>query len=885
MSSKKLCSITIVGMTALLPLRGERVEAARSVSAPAPARGQGNDARRLQISRSYGQLPLVFEANLGQTDSQVRFLSRGSGYGLFLTPTEAVLVLKRPEMSPAGGAPATKPGLPAISAVPTDQVVVRMKLVGGNHAPTVSGLQELPGKSNYFLGNERTKWRTGIPHYARVRYDEVYPGISLIYYGNQQQLEYDFVVAPGANPGSVRLQIEGGAGIRLDRDGNLVLKTSVGDLFQRTPLVYQETEGVRRTVPGRYVLKARGEIGFQVDAYDRSRPLIIDPMLTYSTYLGGTDIESGVGIAVDASGNAYVTGITLSTNFPTVGTPSQGDHASPGIFDAFVTKLDATSALVFSTYLGGNGDDRAQAIAVDPAGNAYVAGYTWSANFPTAGPPSQPALSGPWDAFVAKLDSTSALVYSTYLGGSESDFGYDVAVDVAGNAYVSGVTGSTNFPTAGTPSQPTKLGEFDAFVTKLDPISTLVYSTYLGGSGTDSGQSIAVDATGNAYVSGITISADFPTAGPPSQPANAGGNDVFVTKLDVSSAIVYSTYLGGSSQDYPYDIAVDEAGNAYVTGSTESTNFPTAGAPLQAAHAGGFTDAFVTKLDATSSRVYSTYLGGSGGDYGSGIAADADGNAYVTGATSSSDFPTAGSPFQGANAGNGDAFVSKLNQTSALVYSTYLGGTNFDGASGVSVDSVGNAYLSGTTGSTDFPTAGIPSQPAYAGGASDAFVAKLGDAPPDADGDFVPDPVDNCPTVANSDQTDSDGDGLGDACDPFFSFGFRGLFEPYAAPPTMFRGNRTVPLKSQYTDVNGNVTDSSGANPTVNIYGPVSCGDTTGGTVLDVNAAGSSGYQYHAGSQTWQFNWSTAGLASGCYYIQVTSPQAQPSPLFPIRLN
>ncbi len=429
----------------------------------------------------------------------------------------------------------------------------------------------------------------------------------------------------------------------------------------------------------------------------------------------------------------------MTTDFPKANPiqPALGEES-----DAFVTKFNATgSALVYSTYLGGSGVDSAKGIAVDSAGNAYVTGSTGSTNFPTANP-IQPAFDGlPGnDAFVTKLNpSGNALVYSTYLGGNAGDGGRGIAVDAAGNAYVTGDTISTDFPTA-SPFQAAFGGSMsDAFVTKLNAAgSALVYSTYLGGGGGccgDGGNAIAVDASGNAYVTGDTSSTDFPTASPFQAAFGGapfgGGGDAFVTKLNASgNALVYSTYLGGSGDDGGNGIAVDASGNAYVTGDTTSTDFPTA-SPFQAAFGGG-RDAFVTKLHpAGNALIYSTYLGGSGNVFeaGRGIAADASRNAYVTGETFSTNFPTA-SPFQPANSGNFDAFVTKLHPAgNALVYSTYLGGSNPDRGRGIAVDAAGNAYVIGNTFFFgDFPTVN-PIQPANAGG-FDAFVAKITDEPP-----------------------------------------------------------------------------------------------------------------------------------------------------------
>jgi uncharacterized repeat protein (TIGR01451 family) len=535
------------------------------------------------------------------------------------------------------------------------------------------------------------------------------------------------------------LAFEGGGQMQVGAEGDLVLSANGGEVCFQKPVVYQLTGGhdpsgtnggVRRVIDGRYVLEGKNRVSFQLAAYDHSKPLVIDPVLGYSTYLGGIDNDAANGIAVDSAGNAYVTGRTASINFPTMNS-IQG--ANLGGNDAFVTKLSPTgSALVYSTYLGGSREDQANGIAVDSAGNAYVTGVTDSTNFPTVNP-FQGASAGSPDAFVTKLSPTgSTLVYSTYLGGSIQDKGYGIAVDSAGNAYVTGNTYSTNFPTKN-PFQGAKAGgpdASDAFVTKLSPTgSALVYSTYLGGSLDDFASGIALDSARNAYVTGYTGSTDFPTKNPFQGAYGGGFYDAFVTKLSpTGSALVYSTYLGGSGNDPAYGIAVDSARNAYVTGYTSSTNFPTKN-PFQAANAGGFFnyDAFVTKLSPTGSAlVYSTYLGGSGDDYASGIALDSAGNAYVTGGTVSTNFPIM-NPVQGANAGGEDAFVTKLSPTgSALVYSTYLGGSDYDQANGIALDSARNAYVTGWTISTNFPTKN-PFQGANGGGGNeDAFVTKIG---------------------------------------------------------------------------------------------------------------------------------------------------------------
>jgi len=818
-------------------------------SAPLPGVAQGShsnpaafppgSATQPRLIESYGRLPLSFEINQGQTDPTVKFLSRGSGYSLFLTGNEAVLALKKPmtnSQSPmaegvaegfprprrdgapfnavvfrvaqrslfnAASSPTKRSPAPELSPAPFDgalfpnlfpssagesyrngavdtncerkdlekpqglkgepcaaparipspeslaPAVLRMKLVGASPHAQVSGLEELPGKSNYFIGNDPKKWRTNVPNYAKVKYANVYPGVDLVYYGNQGRLEYDFVVAPGGDPRSIQLGIvsdeqgggrqkavgsetDVGAGLapperapqtvplQINATGDLVVGTDGGEVIFHKPVVYQSEDnrpmqstkdkgqltkdGGKDYVDGRYVLRSDNSVGFQVASYDPAKPLVIDPVLAYSTYLGGSGYNVGYNIAVDGFGNAYLTGQTLS-NFPT--TPGAFQTTFSDTWDAFVSKVNPTgSALVYSTFLGAGG---AGGITVDPSGNAYVVGSA-SGGFPiTPGALQSTCTAG--CAFVSKLNPAgSALAYSTFLGGSSYDFGGGIAVDASGNAYVAGFAQSSDFPTTPGAFQTTNGGGADAFVSKLNPAgSALIYSTYLGGSSLDDNGGIAVDASGDAYVTGETSSTDFPTTPGAFQTTYGGGpcqgdfacGDKYVSKLNATgSALIYSTYLGGSGADWGSGIAIDGMGNAYVTGETESPDFPITPGAFQTTSKGGG-NAFVSKLNATGSAlIYSTYLGGSDTDRGNGIAVDASGNAYVAGTTSSADFPSTPDAFQATYGGDVDTFLSKLKgDGSSLLYSTYLGGSGGDtsAAFAIAIDASGNAYVTGST--------------------------------------------------------------------------------------------------------------------------------------------------------------------------------------------
>jgi len=672
------------------------------------------DEVKAQIFETYGKFPLNFEENYGQTDNQVSFLSKGSGYTLFLTPNEVVFSL-------------TKQAEQNDNQQSSEVAVIRMQMLDANDSPKISGADELPGKSNYFIGNDAEKWYTDIPNYKKVMYQDIYQDIDLIFYGNQRQLEYDFVVMPGADPSVIKLGFEGADKLTIDKDGNLILYINNDKIIQHAPVIYQEYNGVKENVSGKYVLNNNDQVGFEISTYNSELPLVIDPVLIYSTYLGGSSFEDGTGIAVDSSGNAYVTGSTSSSSdFPKTN-PIQGTFGGGGA-DAFVTKINsAGSTHVYSTFLGGNDFDSGFGIAVDSSGNAYVTGSTLSFNFPTINAIQGTKNGGAFDAFVTKINSAGNVVYSTFLGGTFADGGLGIAVDDSGNAYVTGFTQSLGFPTTN-PIDSTRGGGQDAFVTKINSAgSTHVYSTFLGGNDFDTGRGIAVDSSGNAYVTGRTFSSGFPTTNPIDSTLG-GTRDAFVTKINsAGSTHVYSTFLGGSDIDEGFGIAVD-SGNAYVTGFTQSSDFPKTN-PIDGT-LGGTRDAFVTKINsAGSTHVYSTYLGGSNFEDGLGIAVDSSGNAYVTGKTSSSsDFPKT-NPIQGTfGGGTRDAFVTKINSAgSTHVYSTFLGGNDFDSGFGIAVDS-GNAYVTGRTLSSSFPTK-FPIDNTL-GGTSDVFVTKIGESIP-----------------------------------------------------------------------------------------------------------------------------------------------------------
>jgi hypothetical protein len=694
----------------------------------------GAASSKLAPASHYGDLPLRFEANQGQTNSQVKFLSRGHGYSLFLTDTEAVLVLQR-------------------RGKRSD--VVRMQLVGANQRPKVSGLDQLPGKNNYFIGNDPNTWHRNVPTYRQVSYREVYPGVDLVYYGNQKQLEYDFVIEPGANPDKIRLKFAGAGRLSLSGHGDLEIVGSNGEVVLGHPIVYQTRAGRKQFVEGHFAMLDKDTAAFRLGSYDHGNALTIDPTLTYSTYLGGSGFQppaapdccgdTANGIAVDIFGSAYVVGTTGSTDFPVTGTAFQKvnndalNQSNGSAANVFISKLDPSgSSLVYSTYLGGSGDywfkDSGAAIAVDLQGNAYVTGFTGSSDFPiTPGafqPVNKSAANTARNAFVTKLTADgSGLIYSTYLGGSgfhtgvaeDGDYATGIAIDSSGDAFVVGSSFSEDFPVTSGAFQTTNrawpIRQANPFVAKLNSSGTaLSYATYLGGtgisqdccyyfSGADYGAGIVVDGLGDAFVTGYAHSKDFPVTPSAYQKTNLAHNSIngtgavdtnaCVTEFNPSgTALIYSTYVGGSGNPYYGDqatgIAIDSGGSAYITGQTGSTDFPvTGGAFQQISSPYSRPCGFVTKVTADGSDlVYSTYLCGTGnynhGDSASGIAVNNNGEAYIAGTAISWDFPVTPDAFQSTNnqstgAGgdyySGNAFITQLDAIgSGLVYSSYLGG-------------------------------------------------------------------------------------------------------------------------------------------------------------------------------------------------------------------
>ncbi|HVF87568.1 MAG TPA: DUF4394 domain-containing protein [Pyrinomonadaceae bacterium] len=770
--------LSLLFLVCALPLaplsRAARPAIGSGAIPPADAPAPSGQADATQAREAYGKLPLRFELNRGQTDGRVKFLARGRGYNLFLTQDEAVLALRAD-----ADAQATATGLAHASGVASPAVVedagasstgvVRMSLKGANRAPRVEGLDELEGRANYLNGSDAAKWRAGVESYARVAYREVYAGVDMVFYGNQRELEYDFHVAAGARAEQIRLAFKGAQRLEIDARGDLILRLGGGrEVRQHRPVLYQEIGGERREVAGSYVIEGQDEVGFQIGAYDARRPLVIDPVLSYATYIGGGSDDVPYDIAVDSTGHAYITGATTSVDFPTanpVHLPAPGK-----VNECFVLKLNpAGTGIVYSTYIGGSSFDNGQKISVDSSGNAYVMGNTHSPDFPLHNA-VQTSRKGTSDVFVLKLNAQgSALVYSTYLGGtSHLDTGTDLAVDAGGSAYVTGYTYNTDFPVTAGAYQTTKNGLYtNIFISKIAPNgSTLAYSTYLGAGG-EYGPRIGVDGAGQAVVACESGGSDFPTTAGAFQTTrtNTQSFDVGIAKLNASgSALVYGTYLGGANSENPTGLAVDSNGFAYILGRTYSrSTFPTTSS--LAPDAASTTSTFITKLNSTGSAVsYSTQIGVNGNI--TDIAFDPAGNAYAVGGAGAG-APTTTGAIQTTSAGLSDAYALKLNSTgTALLYATYYGGNGLDFAGGVALDPAGNVYVAGYTESSKLPV--VPgSLRTKFGGGYEGFAFKLSDGVPllytvggrvaDAGGQGVGGVTITLSGAEGSTQTDADG--------------------------------------------------------------------------------------------------------------------------------
>src|SRR3989339_312873 len=723
--------------------------------------GQGKKmeaGKKSKAEEAYGKLPLCFESNHGQTDASVKFLARGKGYTLFLTSTEAVLALKTAAGSKAEGLD-----------------VVRMKLKDANIDPVFQGMDLLSSQSSYMTGNDPKKWQTKIEQYSKVEIKQIYPGINMVYYGNNGQLEYDFVVAPGANPGLIKMIFKGAKNLELDQKGNLVLNLQEGRLAFNAPTLYQKTGSKRDIVAGRFVLSGNEQVSFEVAAYDKKKELVIDPTLAYSTYLGTTVADRVNSMYVDTLGNVYLTGETAGTGFP--GTAGHYQNFNKGgAYDAFVLKINPAGAVEWGTYLGGGGVDVGRSITVSGTGIIYICGATTSAGaaFPTTVIPSaasyQAVNNGGTDAFLTAIAASgNSLVYSMFIGGAGEEFAFGVAVDSTNNAYVTGGTTSNNttLPVTGGFQGDNAAGVGDthenAFVAKFNSAGTVQFFTYLGGTtiggagtgeafdrslGGTHGNAIALDSNNNIYVTGKTVAGfpiyplgtELPYVGIAYKTTISGAPDAFVSKISTNGAtLLYSTYLGGSGMAMGFSIKLDSVGNVYVAGDNDSDNFPEVTIDMpkvgQTTIAGGPFDCFIMKmkLDAAGSLdgVYCTFLGGKAGDHLNALAVDSLGNAYVTGRTASDDFvsispASINTPIDSVYGAVGKAFVTVIGPDgSTRVLNTYIGGVTDQEGRGIGLDASNNIYVAGWTTSTaeTFPVV----VPLYAAlkGPVDGFVMKI----------------------------------------------------------------------------------------------------------------------------------------------------------------
>lgn len=693
------------------------------------------------LQTDYGKMPLLFEANNGQTDKQAKFVSRGAGYTLYLTKTEAVFSLKVESPESRVENQLTNPKTKNLRPK-TKSDILRLQFVGANSSPKIEGVDEAVTKTNYYVGKKRFE---NVPNFQKVNYTNLYDGVDAVFYGNQNnQLEYDFVVAPNADPNAIKLNFDGVETILIDANGNLIVQTANTEIVQQKPFAYQEINGEKREVEVRYLINEQSQISFALGEYDLTKPLVIDPILNYLTYIGGTALDKVSDIAVDTSSNAYIIGDTNSLDFP-----SSGEREANNATGVYVAKLNATgSQFLYITLLEGNGDDNGFGIAVDANNNAYVAG-TASRFFPTTAGAydTNHGTINEDDAFVTKLDSSGNISYSTFLGGSAEDEAFDIAIDSAGKAYVVGFTfSSTAFPKKNEFQGcgffiPQSLNSRDAFLTVFNASgSDITYSTCIGGSVVhDEAFSVALDSANNAYITGLAGGDNFPTKNA-AQSASGGGTDAWVAKFNPASSgnasLIYSTYLGGSGTDRGFGIAVNSSGTAYVTGVTGSINFPLKNA-IDSTNQ--INEAFVTVYNSSGSQIHSTFLGGSDQDQGNKIALGNGGTIYVTGSTLSNNFPLA-TPFQQARRGLRDAFVTKLRlggESPGVSSSSFLGGNGNDFGNGIVVRGA-HIFVVGETQSNNLlATSGVIKATSSANSTNpDGFVAKILDSRKDTIGVF-----------------------------------------------------------------------------------------------------------------------------------------------------
>jgi len=702
----------------------------------------GADDAIPRAKKLLGSLPIVFEPNAGRWDSKVKFSANTADYRVLLS---------------ASGVEFTSNG--------DRSRAVSISPLNANPDAQLSGDGALPFRTNYFLGSHKETWRTGVANYSRVRYTQVYPGVDLVYYGSNQDLEYDFVVHPGADPSRIRLKFQGVKTMSLNAAGDLIVDSGFSRLVQRRPLVYQDDPvSGRREIRGQFKQLAKNVIGFALDPYDRSRALTIDPVLTYSTLFGGSGPDRVTAALVDRSGNVFLTGyvgardINATSAFPT----------DPiGDYDIFLARIDprasGAASLTYFTYIGGSGADLPTAIAQDNAGNVYLTGSTTSINFPLAGGGPQNSLNQgvigaaatlPTDAFVTMIHPASsgldALFFSTYLGGAAADIAYGIAIDSQNSIYIVGSTKSSDdtttadinegFPVTDAAYQKVSYGPGDAFIAKIVPSASpsLVFSSYLGGEQSDEGRTIAVSPSGAVYIAGITYSAGLPQAGRPYRVTGGGNGDLFVAQLDLTKSgeatLIYMTFLGGNGFESITKMTLDSADRVLVTGYTLSPDFPVTANAYQS-RLPGIASPFVTRLDlkqpGQAGLSYSTFLGGSNGDVPYDIALDAAGSVYLTGYTVSTDFPVTPDALQSALGGGINVFIAKLKigetGPSTLQYSTFVGQTGVNVGYAIAVSADGKTiYVAGQTGARSVGVTDSAFQGTYAGGTSDGFLLVLG---------------------------------------------------------------------------------------------------------------------------------------------------------------